>query len=115
MNFILNKLLMWFLRFKHDYLTVELELTQSYILQMFKHLLILIDFCHFYCLFVWEPIYFFFGSQIFSKALRKLAITGTCADHARGTKYIALSLSGAQKTRKWAFISGLAWLLLISS
>lgn len=74
---------MWFLRFKHDYLTVELELTQSYILQMFKHLLILIDFATFIvCLFGNQYI-FFFGSQIFSKALRKLAITGTCADHAR--------------------------------
>lgn len=70
---------MWFLRFKHYYLTVELELTQSYILQMFKHLLILIDFATFFvCL---GANIFFFRSQIFSKVLRKLAITGTCADH----------------------------------
>lgn len=66
MNFILNKLLMWFLRFKHYYLTVELELTQSYILQMFKHLLILIDFATF-CLLVClgANIYFFQVSNIF--------------------------------------------------
>lgn len=72
MNFILNKLLMWFLRFKHDYLTVELELTQSYILQMFKHLLILIDFATFIvCLFGNQYI-FFSGLKYFQRLLESL-------------------------------------------
>lgn len=63
---------MWFLRFKHYYLTVELELTQSYILQMFKHLLILIDFATFFVCLFGSQYFFFSGLKYFQRFLENL-------------------------------------------